>query len=169
MSEHPERWQKIEGFEHFEVSNLGRVRSRGTGKELSTHQGRNGAPVVGLRDENGKTTTRFVSGLAARAFLGAPPSPTAVVTHLNGDKTDNRASNLRWVERRDYDGWRHVRYGAANNKSRLNEQAVREIRRAFAEGASYAALSRKYGVADTTVRKVVARETWAHVKETACE
>lgn len=165
MAEHPERWQKIAGFEHFDVSNLGRVRSRRTGKELSPGKGRNGAPVVGLRDKDNRPTTRFVSVLVARAFLGEPPSPTAVVTHANGDKADNRACNLRWVKRKDFDGWRHLRYGAANSNARLNEQAVREIRSAFAAGTSYAALSRKYGVSDTSIRKVVARETWAHVKE----
>jgi hypothetical protein len=48
-----------------------------------------------------------VHTLVAFAFLGMPPTPygrkkgCSVVKHINKDKTDCRANNLRWVKRAD--------------------------------------------------------------------
>lgn len=51
-------------------------------------------------------------------------------------------------------------------RTKLTEDDVREIRRLrAAHGYSYAVLSARFGVARTTVRKVLSRETWPDIKD----
>lgn len=47
--------------------------------------------------------------------------------------------------------------------SRLTNAKVKSIRKAYGEGMSMVALARTYGVARTTIRRVVLRETWKHI------
>lgn len=56
--------------------------------------------------------------------------------------------------------------GSAHGKSKLNDEAVRAIRRAFGEGVNISALAREYGLSWQTVKAVVDRSTWKHVGDT---
>lgn len=113
MSIIAERWRPVVGWEGFyDVSNLGRVRSRdrwipavnrdGTprvnkfrGKVLKGTPDKNGYLKVNLRDGLGRVKTRMIHCLVAEAFIG--PRPTGqVVCHFPNGSWDNRASNLRW-------------------------------------------------------------------------
>ena len=102
-----ENWKTIEGFNSYEVSDLGRVRSLphlvrcSRGGTMRICKGRllrlilddKGYFRVGLSREN-RVTQRLVHRLVADAFL---PNPLGLpeVNH-KGVKTDNRASKLEW-------------------------------------------------------------------------
>lgn len=62
-----------------------------------------GHPTVTLQHRNGGTVVKRVCDLVATAFL--PPKPEgAMLVHIDGDVTNNKATNLRWhVE--DDDQW----------------------------------------------------------------
>jgi len=50
-------------------------------------------------------------------------------------------------------------------RAKLNEQAVRDIRKRWAQGVdSFKTLAKEYGVSDATVSQVVHRDTWRHVE-----
>jgi len=103
-----EDWRPVVGFEGtYEVSNMGRVRSldrvsvdkngrrvryRGVVRRQSLGAG--GYPVVSLK--SGKGSVRRVHLLVAAAFHDPPSEEDEVVRHLNGDRLDGRAVNLRW-------------------------------------------------------------------------
>lgn len=54
--------------------------------------------------------------------------------------------------------------GTRNKSSRLDDLAVKEIRRRSAtDGIPTSTLAREYGVSKPTIRKVLARQTWRHV------
>jgi len=54
--------------------------------------------------------------------------------------------------------------GATNGNAKLSDDAVREIRRLYAEGGiSQTALGRDFGIAQTGVSSIVRHETWTHV------
>lgn len=63
--------------------------------------------------------------------------------------------------------WRHpeaIARGVALPQAKLDDDRVREIRRLHAAGGvSMRALGRRFGVGDTTIRRLLTRESWGHV------
>ena len=53
--------------------------------------------------------------------------------------------------------------GSRNHNSVLLEKDVRKMRLEFSDGISCLDLSRKYGVSQSTVSRIVRRITWGHV------
>lgn len=95
-----EEFRPIEGAGKYQISNMGRVYSarKGKFKKLKTI---NGYAFVGIY-KGGRNKVVSVPRLVARTFLPLPSINTSQfnVRHINGDKLDNRAENLEWVEDR---------------------------------------------------------------------
>lgn len=98
-------WRKVPGYEGlYEVSSDGQVRSLGRKTTRGYRKGRilkpylrpdNGRLQVELIDAQGVRRSVRVHSVVALAFLG--PRPHGLhVCHSNGDRLDNRASNLRY-------------------------------------------------------------------------
>ena len=106
-----EIWKPVVGYESlYEVSSLGRVRSiprpraKGGIRKLSVRS--NGYLYLPLQ-KNQRKKQALVHRLVAEAFLGPQPSDRHRVTHINGQRQDNRLENLAWrvrlVSREDVD------------------------------------------------------------------
>lgn len=54
--------------------------------------------------------------------------------------------------------------GENHNPHKLTDEKVRQIRRLVASGRSLGSVSREFGIAHITARKVVQRKAWAHVE-----
>ena len=76
----------------IEVSDLGRVRRISTGQILASYRRPNGYVQITLWDR-GIRRTKYVQKMVWEAFNG-PLAPLQRVAHMNGDRTDNRLSNL---------------------------------------------------------------------------
>lgn len=85
----------IPGFPGYTVTKGGVVRNA-DGKKLSPRRDHDGYMRVDLRVK-GNRVTRFVHTLVEKAFGGSAKE----VDHKNGDRTDNRASNLETVSRKE--------------------------------------------------------------------
>jgi hypothetical protein len=88
-------WKTVEGFEDYEVSNLGEVWSHLTSKLLRPGLTTAGYLTVALR-RGGKSRTRYVHDLVARAFI-PNPERKRTVNHQRRPTTNNRVSNLEWM------------------------------------------------------------------------
>ena len=76
----------------IEVSDLGRVRRISTGQILASYRRPNGYVQITIWD-HGIRRTKYVQKMVWEAFNG-PLEPSQRVAHMNGDRTDNRLSNL---------------------------------------------------------------------------
>ena len=96
-----EIYKSIKGFDKYEVSNLGNVRSlnyKRTGKirNIKLQKHNEGYLKVSLRKDN-KSINYFVHQLVAIAFLNHNINSNMVVNHINEDRSDNKIVNLEVV------------------------------------------------------------------------
>ena len=97
MKQEQEIWKDIEGYEgRYQVSNLGRVRSKASGRcRLRKQHSCNGYQKVGLASHQ-RTKTFSVHRLVAFAFCDGYV-PGYHVNHRDEDKSNNHADNLEWL------------------------------------------------------------------------
>ena len=111
-----ETWKDIKSYEtHYKVSNLGRIKSKAriiidslgrknhhVEKILKPLFGSRGYPLIRLSKITngisiGKTMT--IHRIVAKTFI-PNPSKYKEINHINEIKTDNRAENLEWCNRK---------------------------------------------------------------------
>ena len=96
-----EEWRPIKGYEGlYEVSNMGRVKSFHSGKEIiiSASNDYAGYKAVTLAKRTHKRVR--VHRLVAEAFVPNPMN-LSVVNHLDGDKKNNNVYNLEWCSAKE--------------------------------------------------------------------
>ena len=114
-----EIWKPIEGFDSYEISNLGNVKNIKKDKELKKQL--NKYYSVGLYDNNGKCHKKLVHRLVAQAFI-PNPNNLSIVNHKDENKLNNRVDNLEWTTLEEnilYSVKSHpndIRYKGANKK-----------------------------------------------------
>lgn len=111
MADH-EVWKDIPGCQGYQASSLGRIRSLDRwvpwtkGRQKNKGFYRQGVVLKQFTLVHGYHTThlgtfgmnKYVHRLVALAFLGKPPRGMDVC-HVNGNKSDNRLTNLRFGSR----------------------------------------------------------------------
>ena len=176
-----ERWAQVAGYPNYEVSNHGRVRRRQqcgnrlSGSMLRQRQDGKGYWRIALWSQpEQRSHCALTHRLVALAFLGEPTPPATEVDHLNGNTSDNRASNMEWVTKAE--NLRRARLrdltrtdtcrrlGAGHRSARFTAADVRQIRAAHAAGEAQCAIARARGVSQVAIHKIVKRQTWAHVQ-----
>jgi hypothetical protein len=90
-----EEYRAILGFENYEISNFGNIRNIPTRKILKQSLDSNGYHIVSLYN-NGKGNAKRVHRLIANAFI-PNDDKKAYVDHIDGNKTNNALTNLRWA------------------------------------------------------------------------
>lgn len=172
MSVNAEVWKPVEGWPGYEISDLGRLRSWKRGGSRS----REPVPriLAGGQDKDGyrravlhrpvRDTKSFrICSLVADAFL-PPGGPGTVITHLNGNKTDDSATNLarRTQLENIHDKYRHgtMPMGEQVHSSKLTADEVLDIYSRRHKGSFYA---KKYGINLSSVSAIWNGRTWCHV------
>lgn len=173
-----EIWRDVFGYESvYQVSNIGRVkriapyRNTYVGRLLTLNLDNGGYLRVHL-SKNGKSINRSVHQLVLEAFVH-PRSRGLQGRHLNGDKLDNRLTNLRWGTRSENqkDSIRHgTKFqpntsGSNSGMAKLNESQVRQIRELYkAKRHTQEQIGNMFNVKGPTISQIVNRKRWKHVE-----
>ena len=164
------KWKKIPGFDRYEVSEMGEVRT--TRRSMTGgHEPQVLKPNISKKGyvkynlcQNSKYKTLLGHRLVAEAFIPNPENKPCV-DHINFDKSDNRAENLRWCtvtennHATDRAGLRHAATNP-NRAKKLTAEAVAEIRRLANEGVRTGLIAEEFDVAKSTIRLVVTGKSW---------
>ena len=89
-----EEYKIIQSFENYEVSNFGNVRNIKTGRILKQSIDTKGYKRININS----TYTQHIHRLVASAFIPNPNNKSCI-DHIDGIRTNNNVSNLRWATR----------------------------------------------------------------------
>jgi protein gp37 len=154
-----ERWATIPGYEGYEASSHGNVRSaKGA---LSTGMNEKfGREQVTLWNK-GESRTWFVHALVLMAHRGLPPEGHEA-RHRNGAREDNRLANLIWGTRSENQNDK-VRHGAIGGPQKLTLEQVTEIRSLRKVGAeTQQSIADRYGVSRSLISMIESGDVWAN-------
>jgi len=155
-----EKWLPIEGFEHYQVSNLGKV--KGTNGVLKAFPSNAGYFQVWL--SKSKVTVKSVHVLVCTAFNGPKPSETTKCLHRDDNKANNCSDNLYWgtAEQNMADALTNglIPTGEDHYQKVLTWDKVRTIRRLKAEGMSQSKIADLMGIQDPYISRIIRNQVW---------
>jgi hypothetical protein len=168
----PEEWLPVVGYEGlYEVSSLGRVRSLywTPPRLLAPDIFKDGYLRIAL-NKDGKRTSFLLHRVVCRAFNGSGNVLHNEVAHLDNDRTNASADNLKWVSRAENhfhqrahgthpEGEKHV-------SAVLTDAQAAEIKTRRTERAAF--LADKYGVRRHIIYDVWQGRRYAHVEPSLC-
>jgi hypothetical protein len=165
----------VEFAEGYRINDEGRVQSCRTRARVGTNgRWKDMKPILGIRGYlgvnvctgDGKPRRRPIHELVLETFVGPRP-PDMQCRHLDGNRTNNRLSNLAWgtTQENADDRQRHgtTRRGSRQHLAKLTEEDVRRIRQMASKGRLSGQIAREFGIHASTVRKAVTGKCWGHV------
>ena len=175
-----EVWKPLLGYEgHYEISTFGRVKSlprvvpHSAGKTLTIKgrmkkvSGHTCGYVMMCLSLNGKNELRLMHQLMLENFVGPKPFKDAHGCHNDGDRKNNRLSNLRWdtASGNFADRVKHGTHqlGEQNASAKLNETDVRKIRALRAKGLSYSKIAAVTNFKIGNIAVISRGQTWKHL------
>ena len=164
-----ERWESIEGFPSYVISDHGRVKRAVTngrwkkGQFIRSAINRKGYVMHSLC-ENAVRHNKRLARLVIEAFVGKRPFPNYECAHNDGDKRNNHFENLRWATHKDNinDKWLHgtMLLGNKCNGAKLTELQVIDMRQSLEPAHD---LASRLGVSVHTVKLIRKRKSWVHI------
>lgn len=166
-----EEWRAIPNLP-YEVSSLGRVRrsdrtrARQAGAICKGYVTHHGYHLVRLYHA-GYDKCRSVHGLVAEAFICARPFGMEV-NHKDGDKLNNRVTNLEWVTK-SQNRMHAFRTGLAGNGERhgratMSDTKAMEIVAALRSGEPASSIAKRLLVKRHVVFSIKYGRTWRHLQ-----
>lgn len=172
-----EVWKGIKSEEgntefKYEISNYGRVKSHAYGKERILKVANvEGYKAVRLRMKNGQVQNKYVHRLVAEYFVEKKTKNQNLVIHLDYDKKNNNADNLRWATQNEQVEHKikgpHHKKGLVTN-AKLDSSQVAQIKRLLNEGnLRKSVIARKFLITHTQLNRIENGTNWKNVQPDA--
>jgi hypothetical protein len=159
-----ENWRQSTLYDTVEVSDLGQIRRKSTGRILVQHTNpRTGYTfcLIPFKHNGRYCLTVRTARLIAREFIG--PCPKGLqINHKNLDKRDNAASNLEYVTQSQNILHSHRLHGVPKHHKVTKVLSPAEYTRAFElarDGTSQVEIGRILGVTNGAVSKLLRGKT----------
>lgn len=163
-------WAAVPGSPEYSVSAsgtvmrwMGGVPGATAGRILKATPDRDGYMLASIHSCGERRRMAKVHQLVLEAFVG-PRGKGMETLHINGVRSDNRLSNLRWGTRAENMATQSRRGGSskgeANKSSKLTDDRVMHI---YSSDLSYAELTALHGVSEATVWRIRKGYSWTHV------
>ena len=168
MSINSVKWRWILGYEGlYLVSEDGEIMTMPRGGKdahvLKLHNVGRGYKQVLLYSADGSSARYLVHRLVATAFCEMRKDATEV-NHIDGNKSNNRASNLEWVTKSENMIHSSRVLGGNHRKPtrrRFTDEQVRFIR---SSSTGIRPLARQFGVTPTAIRQIKTGKTYQEVE-----
>ena len=184
-----EVWKEVDFGEHkpklrYAVSNIGRVISYR--EKLDDGKMIKGKNMTGFRvvdcTANGKRTGHLVHRWVAKQFCERPSENHNWVIHLDFNKANNQAQNLRWVDKAEWEAHQdhnpkviRARANQANKPKptkghKLNSDIVAIIKKKIFDPDRKTRLkmiAKQYGISEMQLYRIKNGENWSHVAPAA--
>ncbi len=179
-----EIWKEIpETKGLYSISSIGRIRSNprqtthSDGK-VTNHKGRILKTALTKKGYErarisffGNKKSYMIHRLVAKLFL-VNPKKLEAVNHIDGNKQNNRSTNLEWISNEDNikHAWENglcekvARKGSNNGIAKLTEKKVLEIRKKYIPNVvTRKDLAEEYNVTISCIKDILIRRSWKHI------
>lgn len=180
---------KITRYYRLEVSNLGRLRSYNSRQDgmIRTASMLDGYPVITIKlaGEINKKTGKpksinyysMIHNLVATYFVAKPSKNHTVVSHMDHDRTNNNANNLKWMTPEE--NFKHqkkspkvVKYfseikakiRANPNITKLDAKKVVQIKKLIKEGLQLEKIGKRFKVSGVLISHIKSGKHWGDIK-----
>lgn len=161
MTNIEEIWASVSVNERYEISNLGRIRSKLIDKRKRFGEFRypkgwiTNYGYVKIRIGNNDFNVHRLVGIA---FIPNPENKSEI-NHKNGIKTDNKASNLEWVTKQENIKHAHdiglYPIGDKHPRCKISDETISKIRKLFNSGVSQSDLHKSFGISRSMISAYV--------------
>lgn len=166
-----EVWEKIKGFENYEISNLGRLKVNLKFRKYRDYQSKILNPSKDkdgyfrtCLTKDGKRFMKTIHRLVAESFIENKLNKPCV-NHINGIKLDNNVSNLEWVTVKENNihaiknGLNGQEGGEKHHMSKLKKIEVEEIKQ-NKDNLTQWQLSIVYNISQTQISRIINNKRW---------
>ena len=150
----------IPGFSGYKIDKDGNIYGKKGNKLKPFKTSTNKYFYVTLFSDKKKKKNFSVHRLVALTFINNTFHKEHV-NHIDGDKLNNKVSNLEWVTREE--NMQHACRNKMHNTTKLSVENVKKIRTLKNKGTSVSKLASMFNVHKTTVQKLLGGRTWSHV------
>jgi|JI10StandDraft_1071094.scaffolds.fasta_scaffold444944_2 hypothetical protein len=163
-------WQTVPSFPAYEVSEAGAVRRvakgiRGgeIGKVMKPYRREDGYNMYILRRDN-RSFHKKAHQLVIEAFVGPKPFDGAEVCHIDGSRSNDHWTNLRWDSRsgNHADKVEHgtAARGTKHPHAKLDDAKVRQIFQWLEIPLTHEEIARRLGLRQPAISRVVSGDRW---------
>lgn len=167
-------FENIEEKPHYAVSNYGRLKSFQTDPEngsLLKGSVIQGYKALNIRFKSKKTWSKYVHKLVAEAFVEKQSPEQIYVIHLDYNKQNNYAANLRWASKEEVET--HQKGNPVERRKpdpkttksyKLTEAKVKMIKRLLLRDKNrLKIIAKQFGITHTQLNRIRSGENWGYV------